>query len=57
MYHFLRKERMELSKKKLLKGESLKAVAIDVGMKSSNFPKEFKSYFGYTVTALKKGQV
>jgi AraC-like DNA-binding protein len=57
MYHFLRKTRMELAKKKLLKGESLKAVAIDVGMKPSNFPKELRSYFGYTVTALKKGQV
>jgi len=57
MFHFLRKTRMERAKEMLLRGESLKAVAIEVGMKPRNFPKEFKAYFGYTVTALKKGEV
>lgn len=57
MYHFLRKTRMEIARNMLLKGESLKAVAIEVGMKPRNFPKEFKTFFGYTVTALKKGQI
>lgn len=56
MFQLLRRNRMEHAKEMLLKGESLKAVAIEVGMKPRNFPKEFKSYFGYTVTALKKGQ-
>jgi AraC-like DNA-binding protein len=55
MFHFLRKTRMERAKEMLLSGESLKAVAIEVGMKPRNFPKEFKSFFGYTVTTLKKG--
>lgn len=57
MFHFLRKTRMERAKEMLLRGESLKVVAIEVGMKPRNFPKEFKAYFGYTVTALKKGEV
>lgn len=57
MFHFLRKTRMERAKEMLLRGESLKAVALNVGMKPSNFPKEFKTFFGYTVTALKKGQI
>ena len=57
MFHFLRSTRMERAREMLLRGESLKAVALEVGMKPSNFPKEFKSFFGYTVTALKKGQV
>jgi AraC-like DNA-binding protein len=56
MFHFLRKTRMEQAKEMLLRGESLKAVAIEVGMKPRNFPKEFKSFYGYTVTSLKKGQ-
>jgi AraC-like DNA-binding protein len=55
MFHYLRKHRMQKAKEMLLQGESLKAVAIEVGMKPRNFPKEFKSYFGYTVTELKKG--
>jgi AraC-like DNA-binding protein len=54
-YHFLREHRMYKAKEMLLRGESLKAVAIEVGMKPRNFPKEFKSFFGYTVTELKKG--
>lgn len=57
MFHFLRKTRMERAKEMLLRGDSLKAVAIEVGMKPRNFPKEFKAHFGYTVTALKKGEV
>lgn len=57
MFHFLRRTRMEIAREMLLRGESLKAVAIEVGMKPRNFPKEFKSFFGYTVTALKKGLV
>jgi AraC-like DNA-binding protein len=57
IFHFLRKTRMERAKEMLLRGESLKAVAIEVGMKPSNFPKEFKAFFGYTVTALKKGRI
>lgn len=57
MFHFLRKTRMELAREMLLEGASLKAVALEVGMKPTNFPKEFKAFFGYTVTALKKGQV
>ncbi len=56
MFHFLRKTRMDHAKAMLLRGESLKAVAIEVGMKPRNFPKEFKFFFGYTVTALKKSQ-
>lgn len=56
MFHFLRKTRMERAREMLLRGESLKAVALEVGMKPRNFPKEFKTFFGYTVTALKKGQ-
>lgn len=57
LFQFLRKTRMEHAKEMLLQGESLKAVALEVGMKPRNFPKEFKAFFGYTVTALKKGQV
>ena len=57
MYHFLRKTRMEIARNMLLNGESLKAVALEVGMKPRNFPKEFKTFFGYTVSALKKRQV
>lgn len=57
MYHFLRRTRMETAKRMLLNGESLKAVAIEVGMKPRNFPKEFKTFFGYTVTSLKKGRI
>jgi AraC-like DNA-binding protein len=55
MFHYLRRTRMEIAREMLLKGESLKAVALEVGMKPRNFPKEFKTFFGYTVTALKKG--
>jgi AraC-like DNA-binding protein len=55
LFHLLRKTRMEIAREMLLKGESLKVVALEVGMKPQNFPKEFKSYFGYTVTTLKKG--
>jgi AraC-like DNA-binding protein len=54
---FLRKTRMEHARELLLSGESLKVAAIEVGMKPRNFPKEFKSFFGYTVTDLKKGKV
>ena len=57
MFHYLRRHRMQLAKEMLLSGESLKAVAIEVGMKPRNFPKEFKTFFGYTVTALKRGNV
>lgn len=57
MYHFLRQTRMQRAKEMLLAGASLKAVALEVGMKPRNFPKEFKTFFGYTVTALKKGLV
>jgi AraC-like DNA-binding protein len=55
LFHFLREYRMQHAREMLLRGESLKAVAIEVGMKPRNFPKEFKSFFGYTVTDLKKG--
>lgn len=55
MRHFLREQRMYAAKEKLLKGESLKSVAIDVGMKPRYFPEEFKSFFGYSVTEMKKG--
>lgn len=55
LFHFLRRTRMEVAKEMLLRGESLKAVALEVGMKPRNFPKEFKTFFGYTVTELKKG--
>lgn len=54
LYHYLRRMRMERAKELFLKGESLKAVAIEVGMKPHNFPKEFKTFFGYTVTHFKK---
>lgn len=57
MFHFLRQTRMEKARALLLKGDSLKSVAIEVSMKPRNFPKEFKAYFGYTVTALKRGEV
>jgi AraC-like DNA-binding protein len=55
MRHFLREQRMYAAKERLLQGESLKSVAIDVGMKPRYFPEEFKSFFGYSVTELKKG--
>ncbi|MDQ3683718.1 MAG: helix-turn-helix transcriptional regulator, partial [Bacteroidota bacterium] len=55
MFHFLRKTRMDIAREMLLRGDSLKAVALEVGMKPQNFPKEFKAFFGYTVTDLKKG--
>lgn len=57
LYHFLRKTRMEMAREMLLKGQSLKAVALTVGMRPKNFPKEFKSFFGYTVTQLKRGMI
>ncbi|MEJ7820695.1 MAG: AraC family transcriptional regulator [Chitinophagaceae bacterium] len=56
MFHFLRQTRMERARQLLLQGESLKVVAIEIGMKPQNFPKEFKAFFGYTVTSLKKSQ-
>lgn len=55
IFHFLRKTRMEKAREMLIGGAHLKVVASAVGMKASTFPKEFKAYFGYTVTALKKG--
>jgi AraC-like DNA-binding protein len=55
IFHFLRKTRMEMARQMLVDGAHLKAVASAVGMKASTFPKEFKAYFGYTVTDLKKG--
>jgi AraC-like DNA-binding protein len=55
MFHFLRRTRMERAREMLTKGQSLKLVSIEVGMKPGNFPKEFKTFFGYTVTKLKKG--
>jgi AraC-like DNA-binding protein len=55
MFHFLRQTRMERARELFIKRESLKAVALEVGMKPRNFPKEFKAFFGYTVTAFKKG--
>ena len=55
MFQFLRKTRMMIARERLLRGESLKVVAIDIGMKPRNFPKEFKAFFGYTVSDLKKG--
>lgn len=54
-YNYLRRTRMETAKEMLVSGKSLKAAALEVGMDPSNFPKEFKSYFGYNVTQLKKG--
>lgn len=54
VYHYLRRARMEKAKELFQKGESLKAVAVEVGMKPHNFPKEFKAYFGYTVTQFKQ---
>jgi AraC-like DNA-binding protein len=53
--HFLRVQRMHAAKERLLKGESLKSVAIDVGMKPRYFPEEFKRFFRYSATDLKKG--
>ena len=55
LYHFLRQTRMQKAREMLLKGALLKTVALEVGMRPKNFPKEFKSFFGYTVTQLKKG--
>lgn len=55
LFHFLRETRMERAREMLLRGEPLKVVAIEVGMKPRNFPKEFKAFFGYTVTTLKRG--
>jgi AraC-like DNA-binding protein len=55
MRHFLRVQRMHAAKERLLKGESLKSVAIEVGMNPRYFPEEFKSFFGYSVTDLKRG--
>lgn len=56
MYHFLRTTRMEIARELLLKGEQLKTVALEVGMKPRNFTKEFKTFFGYTVSQLKNGR-
>lgn len=55
MYNFLRSKRMNYAKRKIEAGMSLKEVSIELGMNPSNFPKEFKAFFGYTVTSLKKG--
>ena len=55
IFHFLRKKRMEKAREMLIEGIHLKVVAGAVGMKASTFPKEFKAYYGYTVTELKKG--
>ena len=55
IFHFLRKTRMEKAREMLIEGTHLKVVAGAVGMKASTFPKEFKAYYGYTVTELKKG--
>ena len=57
MFHYLRKSRMGKARQMLLAGEQLKVVALEVGMKPRNFPKEFKAFYGYTVTALKKGVI
>jgi AraC-like DNA-binding protein len=55
MYEFLREQRMLIAKERLLKGESLKVVAIEMGINPRDFPKEFKLFFGYTITALING--
>lgn len=54
-FQYLRRARMQYARDMILRGESLKSVALDIGMNPSNFPKEFKAFFGYTVTNLKKG--
>jgi AraC-like DNA-binding protein len=56
MFHFLRTTRMHYARQQILSGVSMKAVAIDLGMNPSNFPKEFKAFFGHTVSSLKKGR-
>lgn len=55
-YEFIREHRMLLAKQRLLNGESLKVVAIEMGIKPRNFSKEFKSFFGYTVSNLLKAK-
>jgi AraC-like DNA-binding protein len=55
LYHYLRCCRMERARDLLLQGESLKAAAIEVGMKPGTFPKEFKAFYGCTVTAFREG--
>jgi len=55
MFHYLRSARMHHARQQILDGVPLKAVSMDLGMNPSNFPKEFKAFFGYTVSALKKG--
>lgn len=55
MFQFLRRTRMEVAREMLLRGESLKAAALEVGMQPQNFPKEFKAFYGYSVTDMKKG--
>jgi AraC-like DNA-binding protein len=47
---------MERAKEMLLSGSTLKEAAVAVGMNPSNFPKEFKKFFGYTVTYLIKNR-
>jgi AraC-like DNA-binding protein len=56
MFHFLRRTRMHYARQQILEGASMKSVAIDLGMSPSNFPKEFRAFFGYTVSDLKKGR-
>jgi len=56
LFHFLRRTRMERAKEMLLSGSTLKEAAVAVGMNPSNFPKEFKKFFGYTVTYLLKNR-
>jgi len=56
MFHYLRSARMHRAREQILRGVPSKAVSIDLGMDPSNFPKEFKAFFGYTILALKKGR-
>jgi len=54
IYAYLRKLRMQAAREMLLRGEQVKTVAPAVGMRPTNFTTEFRKYFGYHATSLRK---
>jgi AraC-like DNA-binding protein len=54
-HDFSKEYKMMQAKERLLNNERLKVVAIDLGFNPLTFPKEFKRFFGYTISQMKKG--
>jgi AraC-like DNA-binding protein len=54
MYEYLRMLRMQKAKELLLQGAQVKSVALTIGMRPSNFTSEFRKYFGYNATTIRK---